>query len=47
MKLKISLVFLFFILLLSVNVFAQDSSVLVVEIKDTIDQSTVEIFKEV
>jgi len=46
MKLKISLVFLFFILLLSVNVFAQDSSVLVVEIKDTIDQSTVEIFKE-
>ena len=46
MKLKKSLIFLFFILLLSVNVFAQDSSVLVVEITDTIDQSTVEIFKE-
>ena len=46
MKLKFSLLFLFFILLLSFSVCAQNTSVLLVEITDTIDQSTVEILSE-
>ncbi len=47
MKLKLSLTFLFFILIfLSTIVFAQNSNVLIVEISDTIDQSTVEIVQE-
>jgi len=46
MKLKTSLLFLFFILLLSLSVSAQNTSVLLVEITDTIDQSTVEILSE-
>ncbi|MCK4332994.1 MAG: nodulation protein NfeD [Thermoplasmatales archaeon] len=47
MKLKLSLTFLFFILIfLSTVVFAQNSNVLIVEISDTIDQSTVETVQE-
>ncbi len=47
MKLKLSLTFLFFILIfLSTSVFAQNSNVLIVEISSTIDQSTVEIVQE-
>ncbi len=47
MKLKLSLTFLFFILIfLSTGVFAQNSNVLIVEISSTIDQSTVEILQE-
>lgn len=47
MKLKLSLTFLFFILIfLSTIVFAQNSNVLIVEISDTIDQSTVETVQE-
>ena len=47
MKLKLSLPFLFFILIfLSTSVFAQNSNVLIVEISSTIDQSTVEIVQE-
>ncbi len=46
MKLKFSLLFLFFILLLSFSVCAQNTSVLLVEITDTIDQSTVETLSE-
>lgn len=47
MKLKLSLTFLFFILIfLSASAFAQNSNVLIVEISDTIDQSTVEIVQE-
>ena len=47
MKLKLSLIFLLFIFFfLSFSTIAQSSNVLVVEITDTIDQSTVEILKE-
>ncbi len=46
MKIKTSLIFLFFILLLSFSVCAQNTSVLLVEITDTIDQSTVETLSE-
>jgi len=46
MMLKPSLIFLFFILLLSASVYAQNTSVLIVEITDTIDQSTVETLSE-
>jgi membrane-bound serine protease (ClpP class) len=47
MKLRHFLIFSFFILVfLSTNVFAQNSNVLIVEISDTIDQSTVEIIQE-
>jgi membrane-bound serine protease (ClpP class) len=47
MKVKPSLIFIFlFLILLSFNTIAQSSSVLVVEITGTIDQSTVEILKE-
>ena len=46
MMLKTSLLFLFFILLLSFSVCAQNTSVLLVEITDTIDQSTVETLSE-
>ncbi len=47
MKLKLSLTFLFFILIfLSTSAFAQNSNVLIVEISDTIDQSTVETVQE-
>ena len=47
MKLKLSLTFLFFILIfLSTSAFAQNSNVLIVEISDIIDQSTVEIVQE-
>ena len=47
MKLKISLIFLFFILIFSSTCLsAQGSNVLVVEVTDTINQYTVEIFKE-
>ena len=47
MKLKLSLTFLFFILIfLSTSAFAQSSNVLIVEISDTIDQSTVETVQE-
>ena len=47
MKLKLSLIFpLFIFIFLSFSTIAQSSNVLVVEITDTIDQSTVEILKE-
>ena len=47
MKVKHSLILIFFFLIfLSFNTLAQSSNVLVVEITGTIDQSTVEIFKE-
>ncbi len=47
MKLKFFLIFLFLIsIFLSFGVTAQSSNVIVVEITDTIDQSTVEILKE-
>ncbi len=47
MKLNFSLIFLFFISIsLSFCVVAQNSNVVIVEITDTIDQSTVEILKE-
>jgi len=46
MNLKFSLIFFFFILLLSFSVCAQNTSVLLVEITDTIDQSTVETLSE-
>ena len=47
MKLKLSLIFLLFIFFfLSFSTIAKSSNVLVVEITDTIDQSTVEILKE-
>ena len=47
MKVKLSLIFLFlFFIFLSFSTIAQSSNVLVVEITDTIDQSTVEILKE-
>ena len=46
MNLKFSLIFLFFILFLSVSVTAQNTSVLLVKITDTIDQSTVETLSE-
>ncbi len=47
MKAKFSLFFLFlFSIFLSFNTIAQNSNVLIVEISDTIDQSTVEIIKE-
>lgn len=49
MKLKFSLVFFFLILIFSIfsfSVYAQGSNVLIVEITDTIDQSTVEILTE-
>jgi membrane-bound serine protease (ClpP class) len=47
MKVKLSLIFVFlFFILLSFNTNAQSSNVLVVEITDTIDQSTVELLKE-
>lgn len=47
MKLKLSLTFLFFILIfLSTSAFAQNSNVLIVEISDIIDQSTVETVQE-
>ncbi len=49
MKLNLSLIFFVFIFIfssLSFSVYAQNSNVLLVEIKDTIDQSTVEILKE-
>ncbi len=45
MKLKLSLIFLFF-LFSSLGSAVQGSNVLVVEVTDTIDQYTVEIFKE-
>ena len=45
MKLKLSLIFLFFIFSTLVSA-VQASNVLVVEVTDTIDQYTVEIFKE-
>ena len=44
--LKPFLIFLFFILLLSASISAQNTSVLLVEITDTIDQSTVETLSE-
>ncbi len=47
MKLKISLIFLFFLFVFSsINSYAQGSNVLIVEVTGTIDSSTVEIFKE-
>ena len=46
MMLKPSLIFLFFLLLLSASISAQNTSVLLVEITDTIDQSTVETLSE-
>ncbi len=47
MKLKFSLILLFFILIFISNIaFAQNSNVLIVEITDIIDQSTVEILQE-
>ncbi|UCF12132.1 MAG: nodulation protein NfeD [Thermoplasmatales archaeon] len=47
MKLRFSLPLLFFILIfLFTSAFAQNSNVLIVEISDTIDQSTVEIVQE-
>ena len=47
MKLKLSFIFLLFIFFfLSFSTIAQSSNVIVVEITDTIDQSTVEILKE-
>ncbi|KYK33599.1 MAG: peptidase S14 [Thermoplasmatales archaeon SG8-52-3] len=47
MKIKLSLIFIFFIFILSsISSYAQGSNVLVVEVTDTIDQYTVEIFKE-
>lgn len=47
MKLKFSLILLFFILIFISNITsAQNSNVLIVEIVDTIDQSTVEILQE-
>jgi membrane-bound serine protease (ClpP class) len=47
MKIKLSLIFLFFILIFSsLCLSVQGSNVLVVEVTDTIDQYTVEIFKE-
>jgi len=49
MKLNLSLIFFVFLFIfssLSFSVYAQNSNVLLVEIKDTIDQSTVEILKE-
>ena len=47
MKLKFSFILLFFILIFISNItFAQNSNVLIVEIVDTIDQSTVEILQE-
>jgi membrane-bound serine protease (ClpP class) len=47
MKLRFSLTLLFFILIfLFTSAFAQNSNVLIVEISDTIDQSTVEIVEE-
>ena len=47
MKLKISLFFFIFLLFFStIGTIVQGSNVLVVEVTDTIDQSTVEIFKE-
>lgn len=47
MKLKLFLIFLFFIFFIfSFNTIAQGSNVIVVEVTDTIDQYTVEIFKE-
>ncbi|UCF49791.1 MAG: ATP-dependent Clp protease proteolytic subunit, partial [Thermoplasmatales archaeon] len=47
MKLKISLIFLFFLFVFSsINSSAQGSNVLIVEVTGTIDSSTVEIFKE-
>lgn len=50
MKLKFSLIFLFFFLFLLSNasnsVFANNSNVILVEITDTIDQSTVEMIQE-
>lgn len=47
MKLKLALIFLFFILIFTVfATVAQSSNVIVVEITDTIDQATVEILKE-
>jgi len=47
MKLKTSLFLLFlFLILISISVNANSSNVLVVEVTDTIDQSTVEILKE-
>jgi len=44
--LKPFLIFLFFLLLLSASISAQNTSVLLVEITDTIDQSTVETLSE-
>jgi membrane-bound serine protease (ClpP class) len=47
MKLKISLIFLFFLFVFSsINSSAQGSNVLIVEVTGTIDSPTVEIFKE-
>jgi membrane-bound serine protease (ClpP class) len=47
MKIKISLIFLFFIFIFSsISLSVQGLNVMVVEVTDTIDQSTVEIFKE-
>jgi membrane-bound serine protease (ClpP class) len=47
MKLKLSLLFLFFIFIFSIpELDAQGSNVIVVEVTDTINQYTVEIFKE-
>ncbi|KYK29674.1 peptidase S14 [Thermoplasmatales archaeon SG8-52-1] len=47
MKIKLSLIFLFFIFIFSsISLSVQGSNVIVVEVTDTIDQSTVEIFKE-
>lgn len=49
MKLKLSLLFLVFLFIFSsfsISVRAEDSNVLLVEINDVIDQSTVEILKE-
>ena len=47
MKIKLSFIFLFFIFIFSsISFSAQGSNVMIVEITNTIDQSTVEIFKE-
>jgi membrane-bound serine protease (ClpP class) len=47
MKIKLSLIFLFFIFIFSsISLSVQASNVMIVEVIDTIDQSTVEIFKE-
>ena len=47
MKIKLSLIFLFFIFIFSsISFSALGSNVMIVEVTDTIDQSTVEIFKE-